>query len=148
MLREILNFLLHYYYFCHERDETEKKIGTSKDPLSFINKSISLPPEFSWKFCNYRGIILKYLYFQYVLVSLLDATHFKINFEYFPNLDNLLLTIISLSMKVRLCLRVYLNWIFVLTCFTWIECFFLSSIKVLYGDFLCKKDLLKQEKKF
>ena len=129
----------------------KKKIGTSKDPLSFINKSISLPPEFSWKFCNYRGIILKYLYFRYVFVSLLDATHFKINFEYFPNLDNLsnlLLTIISLSMKVRLCLRAYLNRIFVLTCFTRIKCFFLSSIKVLYGRFLCKKDLLKQEKTF
>ena len=30
-------------------------------------------------------------------------------------------------------------------CFTRIKCFFLSSIKVLYGRFLCKKDLLKQE---
>ena len=47
-------------------DETEKKKDTSKGPLSFINKSISLPPEFSWKFCNYRGIILKYIYFQHV----------------------------------------------------------------------------------
>ena len=44
-------------------DETEKRNGTSKDPLSFINKTIFLPPEFSWKFCNYLGYILKYLYF-------------------------------------------------------------------------------------
>ena len=36
--KEILNFLLSFYYFCHETEETGKKIGTSKGPLSFINK--------------------------------------------------------------------------------------------------------------
>ena len=38
-----------FYYFCRETDEIEKKIGTSKGPLSFINKSISLPPEFIFR---------------------------------------------------------------------------------------------------
>ena len=37
------------YYFCHETDEIEKKIGTSKGPLSFINKSIYLPLEFIFR---------------------------------------------------------------------------------------------------
>ena len=41
-------------------------------------------------------------------------------------------------MKVHLCLRDLLGS----------NVFFLSSIKVLYGCFLCKKDLLKQEKRF
>ena len=108
----ILNFLLYFYYFCHERDENEKKIGTSKDPLSFINKSISLPPEFSWKFCNYRGIILKYLYFQYVFVYLFRCwtQHFKINFDIFQisiTCQTCFLLLFLFSMKVRL--------------FTWIE---------------------------
>ena len=43
------------------------------------------------------------------------------------------------SMKVYAYV-IYLNRIFMLTCFTRIERFFLSSIKVLYGRFLCKKD--------
>ena len=30
-------------------EEIEKKIGTSKGPLSFINKSIYLPPEFIFR---------------------------------------------------------------------------------------------------
>ena len=47
---KILTCITHcYYYFCCETDEIEKKIGTSKGPLSFINKSIYLPPEFIFR---------------------------------------------------------------------------------------------------
>ena len=58
------------------------------------------------------------------------------------------------SMKVYLCqggclcLHVYLNRIFMFTCFTRIECFFLSSMNVLYGHFLCKKERFIRKSRF